>query len=392
MNTSFTSLRIPLTIAVFLIAIFYSGSSVAQVGINPTGANPNAKAGLDVDFTDKGLLPPRLTTVQRDAITSPIPEGLTIFNTTTKCFEFYAYSMWQTGACAVCPIPAAPAAGAHVAGTGQITWAWLTSTGATGYKVNTSNNYGGATDVTSNLTYLQTGLSCGSSNTLYVWAYNACGYSASPSVFTFSPSPCPFTCGGTVTDIDGNVYNTVQIGSQCWLRSNLKTTKYRNGTPIDYPGTNNSLWVNNTTGAYAWFDNNIANGATYGAHYNWYAVDNVNGLCPTGWHVPNDSEWGVMISSLGGFSVSGGKMKSLTGWNSPNAGANNSSGFTGVGASIRWQSDGTYFPIGYSGYFSSSTSNSATHTTYWQLDTNTDDTYTESYFKGLGVSVRCILN
>jgi uncharacterized protein (TIGR02145 family) len=99
-----------------------------------------------------------------------------------------------------------------------------------------------------------------------------------------------------------------------------------------------------------------------------------------------------MTDFLGGLSVSGGKMKSLTGWNPPNAGATNSSGFGGVGGSIRWQSDGAYFPIGYSGYFSSSTSNSATHTTYWQLDTNTDDTYTESYFKGLGVSVRCILN
>jgi len=101
-----------------------------------------------------------------------------------------------------------------------------------------------------------------------------------------------FKCGtSTIKDVDGNVYNTVLIGTQCWMKENLKTTRYRNGTPIEYPGTNNSAWQNNTTGAYAWYDNDIIWKESYGALYNWHAVNNTNGLCPTGWHVPSDAEW-----------------------------------------------------------------------------------------------------
>ncbi|TVQ18611.1 MAG: hypothetical protein EA361_01260 [Bacteroidetes bacterium] len=96
---------------------------------------------------------------------------------------------------------------------------------------------------------------------------------------------------GPVIDIDGNVYTTVIIGNQEWFAENLKTTKYRNGIPIEYPGTNNASWQNNTTGAYAWYDNDITWKDSYGALYNWHAVNNSNGLCPTGWHVPSHDEW-----------------------------------------------------------------------------------------------------
>lgn len=96
---------------------------------------------------------------------------------------------------------------------------------------------------------------------------------------------------GGVTDIEGNFYPSVIIGNQEWMAENLKTTKYSNGTPIVYPGTDNSAWQNNTTGAYAWYDNDIAWKDSYGALYNWHAVNNSNGLCPTGWHVPSHYEW-----------------------------------------------------------------------------------------------------
>jgi uncharacterized protein (TIGR02145 family) len=105
-----------------------------------------------------------------------------------------------------------------------------------------------------------------------------------------------FTCGfSTITDIGGNIYNTVLIGNQCWMKENLKTTKYRNSTAIEYPGTDNSAWQNNTTGAYAWFENDINWKDSYGALYNWHAVNNTNGLCPTGWHVPSDVEWTQLV-------------------------------------------------------------------------------------------------
>jgi len=101
--------------------------------------------------------------------------------------------------------------------------------------------------------------------------------------------PCPDE--PTVTDSDGNIYNTVLIGDQCWMAENLKTTTYLDGTPIDNLDNDGYGWHHNTTGAYAWYDNDEKWKDSYGALYNWYAVDNVNGLCPAGWRVPTDSEW-----------------------------------------------------------------------------------------------------
>jgi len=99
--------------------------------------------------------------------------------------------------------------------------------------------------------------------------------------------PCPEM--PFVTDIDGNVYQTVRIGSQCWLKENLKTTRYSDGTAINFPGSNNQAWNNDTVGAYAWYDTIYKH--NYGALYNWFAVANPSGLCPAGWHVPTDEEW-----------------------------------------------------------------------------------------------------
>ncbi|ALO17295.1 Microbial collagenase precursor [Salinivirga cyanobacteriivorans] len=103
---------------------------------------------------------------------------------------------------------------------------------------------------------------------------------------------------GTVTDIDGNVYNTVVLGNQEWMAENLKTTTYNNGTAISLV-TNNSDWQNNTTGAYSWYENDETQYAnTYGALYNWYAV-NTGNLCPDGWHIPTDDEWKTLEMHLG---------------------------------------------------------------------------------------------
>ena len=107
-------------------------------------------------------------------------------------------------------------------------------------------------------------------------------------------------CNGlTSITYNGYTYDLVEIGTQCWFKENLRTTMYRDSTPIDYLSTNNTAWQNNTTGAYAWYDNDSTSYASnYGALYNWYAVDNSSGLCPTGWHVPSDSAWVVLDSFL----------------------------------------------------------------------------------------------
>ena len=172
--------------------------------------------------------------------------------------------------------------------------------------------------------------------TYYVRAY------ATNTVGTGYGSVLQFvTLGGgssTVTDADGNTYNTVTIGTQVWLKENLKTTKYNDGTPIPHI-TQGLVWQNHTAPAYCWYDDDYEQfGTVYGALYNWFVVDPTsNGnknVCPTGWHVPSKDEFGILVEYLGGTEFAGGKMKEAgtEHWLSVNVGATNESGFTGLGA------------------------------------------------------------
>jgi uncharacterized protein (TIGR02145 family)/uncharacterized repeat protein (TIGR02543 family) len=152
----------------------------------------------------------------------------------------------------------------------------------------------------------------------------------------------PFVCGqDIVTDFDNNIYNTVLIGNQCWMKENLKTTTYRNGTPINNT-TNNTDWNNYLTGSYLWYNNDIANKEIYGALYNIRAVTSTHGLCPAGWHVPSKQEFETMINSIGGYN---NELKA-TGtqyWIPPNNAANNQSGFSARGSGIKQCGYDTYF-------------------------------------------------
>jgi uncharacterized protein (TIGR02145 family) len=141
---------------------------------------------------------------------------------------------------------------------------------------------------------------------------------------------------GSMTDQEGNVYKTIVIGTQEWMAENLNSSVYRNGDTIP---TNLDLaaWLATTSGAWTYYNNDASNACPYGKLYNWYTCVDARGLCPEGWHVPSDSEWTVLVDFLGGNSVAGGKMKTTgtieagTGlWNSPNALATNSSGFSGA--------------------------------------------------------------
>ncbi len=157
-----------------------------------------------------------------------------------------------------------------------------------------------------------------------------------------------------ITDIDGNTYNTIQIGSQTWMKENLKTTKYRDGTSITYISSNSS-WQNTTSGAYCNYDNNSSNANIYGRLYNWYAVNNNKKICPNGWHIPTDADWNILINYLGGENVAGGKMKEAgtVHWQT-NVGGTNSSGFTALPSGYRLIS-GSYDGINSTTYFWSST-------------------------------------
>jgi uncharacterized protein (TIGR02145 family) len=202
-------------------------------------------------------------------------------------------------------------------------------------------------------------------------------------------------CPGTpsVTDIDGNVYNTVQIGNQCWTQSNLKVSKYRNGDNIP-TGLSNTAWQSTTAGAYAINDNNSVNDSLYGKLYNHYAVMDTRGLCPTGWHVPTDGEWTTLETFLGGSSVAGGALKSTAtqptpgGWLSPNTGATNSSGFSAGPGGLRLL-NGDFGGGGGNGYWWSS---SLSGTIDWLrgLDHYDGDVNRYGTTRTVGFSVRCL--
>ena len=179
-------------------------------------------------------------------------------------------------------------------------------------------------------------------------------------------------CGTTITDIDGNSYNTVLIGAQCWTKENLRVTRYNDGTAIQFDATGGSggestTWQNLTIGAHSILENDNSNLTKYGYLYNGYAAKgiyttgsnastNTLNICPSGWHVPTDAEWTTLTTELGGEDVAGGKMKSIgmAYWNSPNTGATNESGFSALPGGFR-DSSGTFHFKNSSGFWWSST-------------------------------------
>jgi uncharacterized protein (TIGR02145 family) len=200
----------------------------------------------------------------------------------------------------------------------------------------------------------------------------------------------------SITDFDGNLYQTVKIGTQVWMEENLRSTKYRYGLAIPNV-TNLTDWANASAGEYCWYDNDIANKSIYGALYNWYAVSTGN-LCPIGWSVPTDAEWTTLITYLGGETVAGGKIKEagLTHWASPNTGATNESGFTALPGACRFT--GTALdPEGFAGIKSGGVWWSASEddaTTSWARSVIFNDikSIKGNMLKNIGNSVRCIKN
>ena len=188
-----------------------------------------------------------------------------------------------------------------------------------------------------------------------------------------------------MSDIDGNIYQTVQIGNQVWMAENLKVTHYRDGTVITNV-TDNTAWGNLSTGAYCYYDNNSSNGDTYGALYNGYAVTNRHNIAPEGWHVPTDEEWQTLVDYLGGFGVAGGKMKETgtTHWDAPNTGATNESGFSALPGGYRRDYLGNYSYMGDYAYFYSYDALGG------RLNYNDSEVNRGSTSKGFGSAVRCV--
>ena len=193
-----------------------------------------------------------------------------------------------------------------------------------------------------------------------------------------------------VTDIEGNVYKTVTIGTQIWMSENLKTTKYNNGDPIETTSLDISA---ETTPKYQWSYGDTASYAgIYGRLYTWYAVTDSRKVCPAGWHVPSDSEWETLKSFIGGENVAGGKLKeaNLTHWESPNSGMTNETGFTALPGGYR-DFKGNFVSLGKSSYHWSSTPNATPQLSWGQHMSFSDGIILRGgYYKSAGVSVRCI--
>jgi uncharacterized protein (TIGR02145 family) len=463
--------------------IYYN---TGKVGIGT--AAPVSSAVLEVASTSSGVLLPRITLDQRNAITSPA-EGLMVFctdcgangtlsvysngtwmtyspcvvpsstqgshivspgqviwnwtvvagatgykwNTTASygtaldmgsaisktetgiaCGTNYTRYIWAYYACGVSVLttlsqaiaaisPATPSSGTHTSTETSIVWNWNSVTDVTGYKWNTENNFETATDMVTATSKNETSLTCGTSYTRYVWAYNGCGYST-PVTLTQSTLAC---CGIPITDSrDGKSYNTVVIGTQCWLAQNLNV-----GTMIAGAGTQ----ANNGIIEKYCYSNNEDNCSIYGGLYQWSETMNYTtstnsnpsgreGICPSGWHLPSDAEWCQMETFLDATvnctgtgwlgTNAGGKMKEIgtSHWLTPNTGATNSSGFTGLPGGMN--QGGSYSTIANYGYFWTTVECSSTSAYYHSLYYNSATIYRTclSNNKPWGYSVRCVKN
>lgn len=210
-------------------------------------------------------------------------------------------------------------------------------------------------------------------------------------VFISGESTCS-TC--PCIDYDGNGYPTLTLGDQVWMAENLRVTHYSNGDAI--PNVIDAIaYEALTTGAYSWYDNDQSIYSLYGALYNWYAVNDSRGLCPDGWHVPDDTEWSTLLNHLGGTETAAGKMKSNSDlWDSPNSEATNTSGFSGLPGGARDQ-NGNFSTIGISGHWWTSTEASDGFAWTYHINHAPPENYgltvrRISNYTRAGFSVRCL--
>lgn len=227
--------------------------------------------------------------------------------------------------------------------------------------------------------------------TYYVRAYaiNAAGTSYGNEVSFSTPCDCP----STVTDINGNVYNTVLIGNQCWMAENLKVSKYNNGDNIETTSSATLDLTNVSSPKYQWgYNGSISDASTYGRLYTWFTATDSRKIAPAGWHIPTDTEWDELINHLGGASVAGGKMKSTgTLWVLPNYGANNSSGFGALPSGNR-NLNGQFYDKGYHAAWWSATPNPSNDNGNYRM-IHKDEAQIRSWYYGdkkAGFAVRCI--
>ncbi|MEI6748614.1 MAG: hypothetical protein ACOYMF_00420 [Bacteroidales bacterium] len=461
------------------IVLVASISVNAQVAINTDGTQPGSSAGLDVKFSNKGVLIPRLTFEQRTAIANPA-EGLLVYCTTCTRVGTGALSIYEGGRWKIipldCPIPYDPSAGWNTPSLHQITWNWnsvpiaegykintiddftsasnlgpvtsFTETGlnscseysrylwaynscgqsssfymtamtlwgqsppppvagipnstlstitwnwnsvpdATGYLLNSINDYYSATDIGSNTTSIERELACGSSYSRYLWAYNNCGVS-SPVTMTQSTLSCS-TCGapltinhtaGAVAPVSktvtyGTIINIQGEPSKCWITSNLGADHQAIAVNDATEASAGWYWQFNRKQGYKHDGTtrtpNTAWTSSINENLDWQAANDPCSLeLGAGWRIPTNTEW-TNVDASGNW----------TDWNGPW-----SSGLKLHAAGGIWPMDGSLTGRGIGGNYSSNQQSISIYS--WYLTFNNGNSYTTPNNKAFGMSLRCI--
>jgi uncharacterized protein (TIGR02145 family) len=404
---------------VFIVLVLESGL-FAQVSINLDGTSPHSSAMLDVNSTNKGILIPRLTQFEIASIINPAG-GLVVYNTTDE--KFYAFILsenhWKE----------------LEFGTGLIELAATYTIGTGGSCNNTvvAGNYikNIALDASNKVTVEAIVTSEGSWNittdTINGYSFSGMGVFTTPDTLqieltasgtpllaeadtftmtadgnagtcTFIVNVDDFNCGNTFP-YGGKDYNTVQIGTQCWMAENLNV-----GTMIIGTGSQ----TNNSTIEKYCYNNSEDTCDTYGGMYQWeemmqyVSTEGTQGICPNGWHIPTDAEWCTLenyvdddtvecstIGWRGGKAGSNLKEAGTVHWQSPNNGATNSSGFTALPGGFR-KTDGSFSYMKQYNVFWTSNSDGTSNGFCRELDYSKEETGRASYPQGYGFYVRCI--
>ncbi len=453
-NIHFNTSKIMKNCIHLLVAMMISVNGFAQVSINSEGLPPDNSAMLDIRSTSKGMLVPRMTIAQRNAISLPAT-GLLVYCTDSKQYHYNKgtieapnwiqlssqwlssgnntyFSSGNVGIGISDPMQAL-----HV--NGKILAEYGASTIASYRFGDGSENTGFSSSFVNSISFVNNGVQSAnidgsgrmiigtgtpvssaqlevqstargflpprmtktqrdaiSSPATGLMIYNTTTGEVNVFNGTFwsnidGTAADTWRCGQLFKDTrDGKSYSTVQIGTQCWFAENLNV-----GSRI--PGSQDQ--VSNTTMEKYCMDDLESNCTQYGGLYQWgelmqYATtEGARGLCPNGWHIPTDAEFALLATSLGTASVAGGLMKEAgtTHWTTPNTDATNSSGFTGLPSGTR-SSAGT-FMFHYSfGYFWSSSKNDASSTWHSKLSYNNATLGWSLNLNDVGCSCRCIKN
>jgi uncharacterized protein (TIGR02145 family) len=390
----------------------------AQVSISSDNSPANPAAGLDLNFSNKGFLPPRLTRTQRDAISNS-PDGLMVF--CTDCTSNGLLQVFYNGKWHSLKFNEYPA----VTNVVQNGYAYVTNTltgsytysdadndpeGSSVFKWYRSDNASGlnesvipdANGINYTITLSDLAKYLRFSVTPVAQSGDSPGNEVKASVFQGPVTD--FLCGSNITDArDGKIYHSVQIGTQCWMKENLNV-----GTRLTVTG----VPTNNGVIEKFCYNDNEANCSVYGGLYAWDEMMNytpgsalvpsgVKGICMTGWHVPSDPEWGILAhyvdnnvdpDFLGWTGSYGGnylKEEGLTHWSSPSGGTN-SSGFTGLPGGGHDGNVFVYETLGIWGDFWTSTENDSSNSRFWHLHWSHSDIYHWTWIKVRAISVRCI--